>query len=392
MSKKIDHSSRGHSLLSPSGAHRWMNCTPSPILENEFPNKSSSFAEEGTLAHEFAELNLKLQLGLIKKVEYNKLVKPFRLDKHYSSEMEGEVQKHIDYVIQQLTEAKRKTKDAVILIEEQVDLSDYIEDSSGTCDDIIVADGVMDVIDLKYGKGVRVSAIDNPQLKLYGLGALSIMEMMYDIHTVRLTITQPRLDSISSWEISTEDLKKWGEENIKPVAIEASKGQGDLKAGDWCRFCRAKVRCSALFEDSIETAKMDFSTPSLLSDEEVIDAYKKFKQIQDWMNAVSAYLLSEALAGRNWPGHKLVMGRSNRIWSDTEEAETILKFKKFDKEDYMTVPKLYGIGAIEKLVGKTNFPEMFKTAISKPPGKPTFVPKDDLRLEYHVSDAKADFS
>lgn len=390
--KKIDHSARDHALLSASGATRWMNCTPSPQIESKYEKKSSPYAEEGTLAHEFAELNLKLQLELITKSQYNKLVKPFKANKHYTSDMEEHVQVHIDYVIEQYNDAKRRTPDAVILIEEKLDFSEYVEDGFGTSDDTIIADGVLEVIDFKYGKGVKVYAKENPQGMLYGLGALTANELLYDIDTVRITITQPRLDSISSWDISAEDLKKWGEEIVKPKAKLAFAGEGELKPGEWCKFCKAKVRCKALAEENLKIAQEEFSDPKKLSDKELIDAYSKFKQIQDWMKGVGEYLLEEALTGKKWPDHKLVTGKSNRAWTDVEKAEEILKKKRFKKADYMSTPKLLGITAIEKLVGKPQFNVLMSEVVHKPQGKPTLVHEDDPREEFSISDAKSDFS
>jgi len=390
--KKIDHSARAHALLSASGSSRWMNCTPSPVLESKFESHSSFYGEEGTLAHEFAELNLKLQLSLVTKTEYNKLVKPFKANLHYSGEMETEVQKHVDYVIQQFTEAKRLTKDSILMIEQKVNYSEYVEEGFGTCDDVIIADRVLEVIDLKYGKGIRVSAKDNPQLKLYGLGALCENEILFDIDVVRLTIVQPRLDSISSWEISVKDLKEWAEKELKPKAKLAFKGKGELNSGEWCRFCKAAPRCSALAKQSLEVAKEEFSDPKVLTDNQLIEAYKKFSTISSWMKEVSSYLLAEALAGKTWPEHKLVQGRSNRVWTDTERIEEILKKKKFSRKDYLSQPSLLGIGAIEKLVGKDKFHSMFESLYDKPPGKPTLVPETDRRPEFSVSDAKSDFS
>jgi len=390
--KKIDHSARKHALLSASGASRWMECTPSPVLESQFEETSSSYAEEGTLAHEFAELNLKLELDLISKSEYDKAIKPFRDNHHYTDDMEEYVQIHVDYVVQQFTEAKRRTEDAIIMIEEKVDLTDYIPEGFGTCDDTILADGILEVIDFKYGKGVRVSAADNSQLKLYGLGALRAAEILYDIHTVRLTIVQPRIDNISSWEIDAQALKDWGEEEVRPRAELAFEGEGTLKAGEWCRFCKAAPRCSALADQAMEIAKKDFADPELLTDEELIENYMKFGEIQSWMNSVSAYLLKEALSGKSWPEHKLVAGRSNRVWTDKEKAEEILKKKKFAKKDYLSTPTLLGIGAIEKLVGKSKFPEVFKDVVDKLIGKPTLVHQSDNRPEYVLTEAKDDFA
>jgi hypothetical protein len=390
----VNHTERAHALLSASGASRWLNCTPSPRLEEDFPEETSDFAQEGTLAHEFAEINLKRDLKIIPAKQYNKLAKEFRSSKFYTSEMEEEVQKHIDYVKQQYIEAVRTTPDAKLLIEERVDLTEYIEEGYGTNDDIIIADGVLEVIDLKYGKGLRVSAEQNPQLKLYGLGALRAFDLMYDIHTIRLTITQPRLDAISSWEVSREELIEWGETIVRPTAVKAYAGEGEQKPGDWCRFCKAKPKCKALADLTLKTVKEDFTNPNIetiLSDNEVLDIYQKSAVIIDWLNSLGGYILSEAVKGKKWEGLKLVESRSNRTITDPDKVEEVLIAKGYNKEEF-TNSKLKGIGDLEKLLGKKNFNPILLDYIDKPKGKPTLTTQDDKRPEYFENEAFNDFS
>jgi len=391
--KIVDHAERKHALLSASGASRWLNCTPSPRLEEPFPSSTSFYADEGTLAHEFAEINLKAQLDLMPEDEYSIQYKELTENVLYSVVMEDEVQKHIDYVIQQFREAQRITPDAVLLIENKIDLTYYIEDGFGTNDDVIIADGVLEVIDLKYGKGVRVKAEENSQLKLYGLGALRAYELMYDIHTIRLTVTQPRLDSISSWEVSVEDLKKWGEEIVKPKAIEAFAGDGELAPGEWCRFCKVKAKCRALKERNMEVIREDFKDVKLLDDPEILKVYKMHDEIVNWLNSVSDFVAVQALAGKKWEGLKLVAGRSNRAFTDTEKIEDVLLTEGYTKDQFLTnpQPKLLGIGAIEKLVGKNNIDVILGDYIHKPEGKPTLVDESDKRPEYFVATAADDF-
>lgn len=389
--KTIDHSSRKHAVLSASGASRWLNCTVSPRLEEGFESKDSPFAAEGTLAHEFAELNLKLQLGLIEETEYLGLVAPFKESEYYSEEMEEEVQKHVDYVIEQLTEARRITPDAKLLIEEKVDLTFFIEDGFGTCDVVIIADGVLEVIDLKFGKGVRVKSEDNSQLKLYGLGALRAFELAYDIHTVRLSVTQPRLDSISSWEMPAATLNSWGDEVVKPKAALAYAGGGEQVPGDWCRFCKAKPRCKALADQNLAVLKHEFRDPLLLTDEELIDAYKISSQISDWISGISDFLLSEALKGKKWPEYKLVEGRSNRVIKDEAGVTGTLEDNLYTKEQF-TNSKLKGIGDLEKLLGKKRFEEILGAYVDKPAGKPTLAHESDKRPEMGIEQAKVDFA
>lgn len=386
----VNHEQRAHALLSASGASKWLNCTVAPRLEEGFQDKESDFAKEGTLAHEFAELGVRLALKQITQKEYDKAIKPLVESPYYSSEMGDEVQKHIDYVMEVYSEALSRSKDALIQIEEKIDLTHYIEDGFGTNDDVIIADGVLDVIDLKYGKGVRVSAIDNSQLKLYGLGALRANELAFDITTIRLHIVQPRLDHISVWEISAEDLRTWGEEVVKPKAIQAYAGEGEQIAGDHCRWCKAKARCKAFAEKNLELAKHEFADPHLLSDQELIDAFKRMPSIQDWVATVSEYLLAEALKGKKWPEYKLVEGRSNRVWKNDIEVATKLESEGYQESQICNI-KLKGIGDIEKLLGKKDFPVILDGLVIKPQGKPSLVPDTDKRPALGIDKAQTDF-
>jgi hypothetical protein len=387
--KKVDHSQRAHALLSASGASRWIACSPSARLEENFENKSSSFAEEGTLAHEFAEINLKASLGLLNAKQRTKALDNFVKNEYYSIAMEEYVQKHVDYVVEQFTEAKRLTPDAVLLIETKVDITHLIEEGFGTCDVIIIADGVLEVIDLKYGMGVRVEAEENKQLMLYGSGALEAYDMLYDIHTVRLTITQPRLESISSWEISAQDLRQWGEEVVKPSAVKAYAGEGEQVTGDHCKFCRASARCKAQADLALSTAQEDFKDPQLLSDEELVDVYAKIPNIDAWLKKVSAYMYEEALEGKKWSGYKLVDGQNRRAWSDEEEAFNILSANGCEPNKILSEPKLKGITEIEKLVGKKEFPSLLGDVVMHKKTSPSLVPESDKRPELLSAEDRA---
>lgn len=375
-----NHNSRAHALLSASGASRWMACTPSARLEENFPAKSSSFAEEGTKAHELAELILQSG-GALEDLEKAA---------EYSVEMFDQVQKHVDYVLEQFNEAKRLTPDAVLLIEKRVSFEHLIENGFGTCDVIIIADGTMEVIDLKYGMGVRVEAEDNPQLKLYALGALEEYELLYDIHNVRLTITQPRLDSISSWEISTEDLTQWGEDVVKPKAEIAYRGEGELVVGKHCQFCKAAPTCRAQLDFVLETVKEDFTEPKLITPAELVDIYKKLPLIENWFKAVSTYMFDEALNGTKWEGLKLVEGQSRRSWTDEDEVIKILK-PGYDETYYLN-KKVKGIGDIEKLVGKKMFPELFDKVVVFKKTSPSLVLETDKRPAMGLDQLKEDFA
>jgi hypothetical protein len=383
------HQDRKHALLSASGAFRWLNCTPSARIEEQFSDSETSYAAEGTLAHELGELYLERYAGFVGDEEYLTRFKQIENNDLFSDEMPEEVQKYTNYVIEQFEVAKKKTEGAVLLIEEVVDLTHFIEDGFGTCDSNIIADGTLEVIDQKYGKGVKVSAIDNDQLKLYGLGALYRYELSYDIHTVKLTIVQPRLDHISSTEIPVEELLKYGEHTIKPKAELAYEGKGIQQAGTWCRWCKAKAKCATLASVNLKITKHDFADPHLLTDEQLISVYAQMPQITDWIKAVSDHLLTEALNGKHWPGHKLVEGKSIRKWSDEEKVREELA-RRYEEAEYLNT-KLKGLGDIEKLVGKAAFPKILGPFVVKPQGKPTLVHESDKRPALGADQAKEDF-
>lgn len=390
---EVNHSARKHALLSASGASRWLHCPPSARLEEKFeessPSTSSVYADEGTLAHEFGDLNLRKASGRITDSAFEKEIKELRKHPLYSSEMEGEVDKYVTYVLEAFAEAKQKTPDAVLMIEERLDFSHLVEQGFGTGDAGVIADGVLEIIDLKYGKGIRVEAEENPQLMLYGSGALRSFELMYDIHTVKMTIVQPRLDHISSWEIPAKDLINWGEKTVKPAAAKAYEGKGVQKAGDYCKWCKVKAMCATLAAKNVALARHEFKDPHLLTEKQLLKVYKQQPMLVDWANAVAEYLLAEALKGKQWPGYKIVEGRSQRKWMDKNKVIEILELSH-DPKDFM-VSDLAGIPAIEKLLGKKDFPVLLGEMVLLPPGKPTLVPESDKRPAMGIEQAKMDF-
>ena len=382
----LNHSSRKHARLSPSGAQRWLACTPSASLEDGEPDRSTVYSREGTLAHELADLNLQALLSgksptpeQLERIESSDL---------YSPDMPGYVQVYTDYVWEQYQAAITRNGAAQLFAERRVDLSHFVPGSFGTNDATILSDGTMEVVDLKYGKGVSVSAEDNPQLKLYALGAYHEHALLWDIHTVQLTIVQPRKDSISTWELPVSELLSWAQDTLMPRAQMAHKGEGELNPGDHCRWCRVKHKCPALTKENLALAKMEFAEPRLLPDSDVLEAYKQIDRLQMWAKAVSEYVLEKALAGHEWPGYKIVEGRSNRRWSDPEEAIAILRKKRIKKADIVE-EKIKGITKIEKLLGRAKFREWMAPVVEKPQGRPTLVPASDKRPEFNS--AKADF-
>lgn len=374
----VKHKERKHALLSASGASRWLNCTPSARLEENEAESKSPFAEEGTLAHEFGDLELKFNQKHITEAAYMKERARLEKNKFYSKDMDDEVDKYVSYVLEQFEVAKREHNGATLIIEEKVDLTEYIEDGFGTCDANVIADVALEVIDLKYGKGIKVYADDNSQLKLYALGALRIYDLAYDIQKLKLTIFQPRLDHYSSWEISADELRSWGETKVKPKAELAYKGEGLQKAGEHCRWCKVKAKCSTLASHNIKLAKHEFKSPHLLTDTQLLIVYKQINTLVDWANAVSTHFLKEAIEGKKWPGYKLVAGRSNRKWIDESKVKDKLKEEGYEEEKYLNT-KLKGIGDIEKLVSKKSFPDVLGALVEKPAGKPTLTDESDKR-------------
>ena len=390
----INHTQRAHALLSASGASRWLNCTPSARLEEEFGKEEASvYAAEGTLAHEFAELIIRhtilKELGQAAfEARYYELLE----NDLYTEDMLDYVYQYVDYVKDEFAASSIDTKDAVLIIEEKVDLRQWIPESFGSCDAIIIADGTMKVMDLKYGKGVPVSAIGNKQLMLYALGAYDKYSIMYDIVNIDLHIVQPRINNINSWSVEANELLNWAENTVIPAAKLAFNGQGQLKAGDWCKFCKVKARCRELYKANIELAKYDFASPQdLLTDDEIADIIDKVPRLVEWANSVLAYATEEAVEnGKVWPGHKLVAGRSTRKFTnEIDVANTLIK-EGFER-DAIFDTKLKSLTALERVTGKKTFEALLGSYVVKSEGKPTLVPLSDKRPAIGAEDAINDF-
>lgn len=393
--KLRDHSERQHALLSASGASRWLNCTPSAKLEEMFGEKKTSvYAEEGTLAHELSELYLSRDtLQSITEDEFNARFEEIMANELFNEEMLDVVPIYTEYCSEQYNEALTHDAAAIIEIEQKLDLTEYVPESFGTADCCILGSSVLEVIDLKYGKGVPVYATWNNQLMLYGLGALRKYSILYDIETVRLTIVQPRINNISSFEISVDELLDWADNTLRPKALDAFDGKGELEAGDWCKFCSVKNRCRALYEKQLEIAKYEFKEPSLLTDEEVADVIARTPGLIEWANSVVEYAQERAINdNKHWPGYKLVEGSSRRKWVNEEKAtEAIFARCPELSEDQIFNMKLQSITEIEKLIGKKKFAELLSDVVIKPQGKPTLVPENDKRPALGLEDAVNDF-
>lgn len=391
---KINHTQRAHALLSASGAHRWLNCTPSAKLEEQFgERKSSPYAAEGTLAHELSELYIRYDiLQCISVADFEAKLEELMANELFNDEMLDAIPMYTGYCAEQYQEAHTHDELAIMEIEQKLDLTEYIPESFGTADCIIISDGVMEVIDLKYGKGVPVYADYNPQLMLYGLGALNKFGFMYDIAQVKLTIVQPRLNSISSFLIPVNELEAWANDILRPAAKLAFSGEGELQAGDWCKFCAVKNKCRKLYEQQLEIAKYEFKEPALLTDEEIADVLGRLPQLTEWASSISEYARNKAIIeGKVWPGYKLVEGRSIRKWIDEEKAAKAILAVPGVSEDQVYNTKLKGISDIEKLLGKKLFAEKLSEVVVKPQGAPTLVPESDKRPAMGINQAIKDF-
>lgn len=370
-----------HAILSASASHRWLHCTPSVRLEQGFEAETSVFAEEGTAAHELSEHKLRKFL----KIKSRKPKSEFHCD-----EMEEYTDIYVNFAIELITKVRKSCKDPIVLIEQRLDFSNYVPEGFGTGDLVIVVDKTLYIVDLKYGKGVEVSAEENPQMMLYALGALNLFEALYDIETVNMTIVQPRLESISTYEIEVTELITWAEIELKPKAELAINGDGEFVPGEHCRFCRARVTCRARSESFLDLARFEFKMPDLLTDSEVEDVLSLADQLSKWAADIYTYATEKSInEAKEWTGYKLVEGRSNRKYSDEAsvvEAVTNAGYKDIYKKT------LLGITDMEKLLGKKNFETILGNLIEKPKGKITLVSERDKRKSIKLDNtAKADF-
>lgn len=370
-----------HSVLGASAAERCMNCTPSAQLTAGMEDETTTFAAEGTAAHALCEWKvrkaLKMRAGKRPTSDY------------WTDEKEEYTDDYRDYIMDLVGQAMQHCKEPVTLIEQHLDFSCYVPDGFGTGDFLLVADKELNVVDFKYGRGVAVYADHNPQMMLYALGALNLFDCLYDIEQVTMTIFQPRLSSISTWTISTEELYQWAEEVLKPKAELAAKGEGDFVSGSWCRFCKARNTCRARAESFLELARMEFQSPALLSDEEVAEVMEKADELSKWASDVMAYAQAEAIEnGKHWNGYKLVEGRSVRKFSDEAKVEAAAK-----EAGYTDIynKSLITLTAFEKLMGKEAFAEILGQYVTKPAGKLTLVPVSDKRPEVTVNTVNDEF-
>jgi len=367
-----------HAILSASGSKRWLSCTPSARLEATLPEQkkapgSFDHSAEGTLAHTLAEVKLRFQLNQIGQEEYDNEVQKVKESEYYNEELEEYVDNYVVYVRSQISEHDRP------LFEQRVDFSDWVPDGFGTADVVLLSKHSIRVIDLKFGRGIPVSAIDNTQLRLYALGAYAKFKEEYpEIKEVHYTIVQPRLDSISSDVTTLTKLLDWANYYVKTKAKKAWTGTGEFVPGDWCQFCRAKATCKARSDFVNEIASLDFRPAPLLDEEEFRLVLSKASQLKSYVNDIEEYATQKAVHENVIPvGFKLVVPKGHRKISDFALAETILLEKGFHKEDlYEVKPK--SVPQIEKLGKKGQIVGLLGDLIVRPDSAPKLVPDNSI--------------
>lgn len=366
-----------HALLSASSAHRWLHCTGSPLLEKEFPDTTSVYAKEGTLAHELCELKLKKYTTVMPKGTYTRAHNKIMKSELWQNEMESTSETYLEYVKEIMLSCEIAP---AVLIEKRVDFSRYVPEGFGTADCLILAGDTLHVVDYKHGKGVVVDADHNPQMMLYALGAMSELSLLYRFKFVHMTIVQPRVNNISEFTMTADELIEWGETVVKPKAEAAISGNGEFEAGDWCRFCRAKQQCKTRYEsnDSLYPELSAQHDPRLITLEKLGEYLKRGKDMAAWLEDMKEYALSESLAGAEVPGWKAVEGRGSRAFTDTDEAVDTLIKNGID-ESVLYERRVLTLAQMEKAVGKKAFGELVGDLVVKNPGKPTLVEESDKR-------------
>lgn len=369
-----NHSEREHALLSPSSSSRWLNCTPSARLAENAENKSSVYAEEGTLFHGICEYCLaQWNAGVWEPDPFGEEL-PELKDDHlmhplFKQEMFKHARNYCDFVMNENYNLEKSDGACKMLLEEKVDISEYAPECFGSVDCQLVGRDTLIVIDLKYGEGVKVYAERNTQMMLYALGAIKGKP---SIKTIRLVIAQVRLNHFDVWEISANDLLQWADKVLKPTAKKAFAGNGEQKLGDWCGFCPVKAQCRKQYEAVVSDFDK-YEYPELLTEDEICDLIEKIDKYKGWLESVNKFVYDEALRGHKWKGYKLVSGRSSRVITDEEAIRQDLLSKKYLEDEIFNI-KLKGIGDLEKLVGKKQFSALYGQYVKSKPGNPKLVP------------------
>ena len=363
-----------HSVLPPSSSSRWLACPPSLLLNDRIKDEGSSYAQEGTMAHYFAEMKVRAAVG-----------EDVKVPKCDDPEMDDCTDMYRDFVTEQLETVRVSCRDPVIYVEQRVSADKWAEGCFGTADCVIISDNELHIIDLKYGQ-IEVPAQENTQLKIYGLAAAETFSTLYNFDTVKMTIFQPRRNFCDTYTASVKELYDWAENVLKPVAALAMKGEGEFCAGEHCRFCKVKNTCRKRAEYNLSLARYDFEMPAELQDTEIEAILEKADDFISWVNDIKEYALQQALKGKQWESWKLVEGRSTRKYTDETAVANAVKTAGYDPYEH----KVLGITAMTKLLGKKKLEEILGAFIDKPPGKPTLVPQSDRRPAWNT--AKNDFT
>ena len=381
-----------------------MACPPSARIEALLPDKDTVYSREGTIAHSVAEFMLRRyrdrrllpasdiwqEQRAWGEEEWFNLASDATLQGFDFKEIVETVhENYVKVVMEDYLTAQVQFSDTQLFVEAPLKLGAFIPEGFGSSDAVIIYNQTLQVYDLKYGKGVRVSAKDNPQMRCYALGALCGPAELMDISTDIMTIVQPRLQHVSSEALTADQLYLWGVNVLKPAAEKAWEGKGEPVPGEHCHFCKAASQCPALRQMAEETAATG-RKPELMSPEELSDCLSKLPVIKDWVSALEEHALAKAMNGEAIPGWKVVAGRSIRKISDPDAAEDVLIKAGFGPQDYFKPSELKGISDLEKLMGKKSFATLLGPYVVKPQGKPTLAPIDDPRPEY--SQAEADFN
>ncbi|WAX09697.1 hypothetical protein BT638P5_00041 [Bacteroides phage BT638P5] len=387
MQERVNHSERGHAVLSPSSSERWLNCTPSARLAEEAGSKTSEYSEEGTTAHELAEYALKSWIYGTFYPECDDLPVPQEIasNKYYSEEMKEAILRYVDFVTGEFYEMQKGPFGGPVAtyLEEKLDISKYAPDSFGSADVSLVSEQIVHIIDLKYGKGVKVPA-ESPQFKMYALGVLAKFGGP-KVKRVRMSVAQPRLNHYDTIEMGVSDLLEWAEEVLKPKAKLAYEGKGEQVVGSWCQFCPVKATCRAQRNEIMRDFE-DHPDTLLMTDEEIVDMLSKIDRYKSWLESINQYAYSEAMKGKKWDGYKLVEGRSARKIVEPDKVRDRL-LNTYLEDEVLNI-SLKGITDLEKLLGKKVFAAEFGEYVKSQPGAPKLVPDSHPGKDY---DTASDF-
>lgn len=378
---------RAHAILSASGAHKWLVCTPSARLEEKYPNRTSEYMAEGTLAHAIAEFKVRSYfLEPITKSTYTRRINKFRKEQYFNAEMLNTTDTYLEFVKGIAMSTQHKP---FVAVEMQVDYSEWVPEGFGTADCILISGDTLHVIDYKHGKGVKVEAEENPQMKLYALGAYNKYKLFYAIQNVEMHIIQPRIDNISSYKLALKDLLAWAENTVKPQAQKAWAGVGEFVQGEHCRFCKVK-NCEFRAKQNMKVVEEIQKISGTLAPSEIGEILTKTDGIEQWIKDLKGYALEQILEGINIPGWKAVEGKSNRKIVDIDKAFEILEANGYDQA-ILYEKKPLSLTALEKVVGKKQLTDAIGDYIEKPKGAPTLAKESDKRANYKKSSAAEDF-